>query len=1621
MEQASSAPTGPAPPSADPAAGRTITGHEQVDDRVDQLVRAVAALAGSDRPEVYAGFARAALRRVSRSQLEAADDGRIAAQVAAAVRFADARTPGQLAIRVFTPEVSLDGWSDPGTVVEVNVDDHPFLLSTAREEIREQGYALVRTLHPIVGVERDDDGRLLRIVPARQAEHRESFLHLELDHELDPDAAAVLERGLTRVLRDALAATRDYDRMRERLLEVAAGVEANAGSGFGAGDVAETAAFLRWLLDDNFLLLGFRDYQIHPEDRTVVAVPDSGLGILRDTATSRYADPVGLDEMDDELVARFLYGPLLMFSRTNRLSTVHRRSRMDYVGVKQVEDGKVVGEHRLLGLFTSKGYAEPSASTPVLRRKLEHILEREDVVAGSHDETVLVGLFQALPKDELLQTDLDTLHQQLLELIEAEERRSTKVMIRVDRFTRSASVILALPRDRYSPALREQLQDLFLQRFAGERVEVDLSLGDRAEALARFSIHGVGVDLEPAELEELRREVRGLTRSWADEVRDTLISELGEADAHRLHDELVRRLPVAYRDDTDPHDTLQDLLALDRLRTADLPLHVRVQHGDRGLTRFRAYHRDGGLELSGFLPILESLGLTVIEERPYRLEGTELVVHDFGVRYDQGSLDDEEDGARLAEATLAAWRGHFEVDSLNRLVLRAGLSWPEVQVLRAYRRFRRQVGTAYTADTINDALVEHPSVASGLAELFAARFDPHRNQDEQAVARSHAEVEAACDAVERLDQDRILRGFLALVDATLRTNFYVPHRYTTGAAGVPYLSLKFDSGQVPDAPRPVPYREIFVFSPAIEGVHLRGGPVARGGLRWSDRQDDVRTEVLGLMKAQMLKNAVIVPTGAKGGFVLKRTPGHRTELAETVREQYVTYIRALLDITDNVVHGQVVPPDHVRCRDGDDPYLVVAADKGTATFSDTANAVAAEYGFWLGDAFASGGSHGYDHKALGITAKGAWVAVRRHFHELDIDVQHDAVKVVGIGDMSGDVFGNGMLLSRSLALVAAFDHRHVFLDPDPDSERSWQERQRLSELPRSSWQDYDADLISPGGGVFSRARKSIPLSTEVRELLRVDAGELPPSELIQAILRAPVDLLWAGGIGTYVKASTESNAEIGDRANDELRVDATDLRARVIGEGANLAVTQDARIQYARRGGRINLDAVDNAAGVNISDHEVNVKILLRLAEEAGAIDRSARDELLGQVTNDIVELVLRDQELQTWRLSQEAAESPERMDAYEALMARLEEAGDLDRAVERLPTTEEIGERAEAGAGLTRPELAVLMQYAKRELAVVVVGCDLPDLDVTRPVLRGYFPDALVERFDDHLDRHRLRRELVGTVVANDLVNRLGITFASRLAAEVGRPQVDVVRAYWAARSVAGADRRWREIERLGFLLGAVRQLEVKRAEDNLVESLTRTYLGADALDLARLIDRDRPVFATLERELFHLGTDDQRRARVERAQRLVDDLVQDELAAYLAGVDELAIAPDVAGVVASLSRDRPVPAIGDGFLRLGDRLGIDRVDRLLGDIVPADRWQRWERGGLRADLRVIRRKAATAAFREEPDLPEPDAVARYLDRRREGVEHARSLIRDASAAGSLQLNALSVAVRALREALRD
>jgi glutamate dehydrogenase len=1542
-------------------------------DVLSEVIGAIDREAPADRRDALHTFMKAFLRRLSAEELEELGPEYLFHVVTSAFRFVDERGEDVAAVRVFAPTLDRDGYAVPGTVVETNTDDSPFLVDSISEELAGRELAVRRILHPVVGTVRDEQGRIERVTAGRDASHRESVIHFELERRLSPGDQKELEDRIRRVLHDVRLAVRDFEPMQERVRRMIDLANA-AAVRYSPEEVGETVDFLDWLLQLNFVLLGYREYELldGPQGRSIHAVPGSGLGILSDVSSSTFAEVTPLSTLDTDLRRRIEDGDLLVISKTKAYATVHRRALMDYIGVRKVAaDGSILGEARLIGLFTSKAYMEPAAKTPLLHHKLDQIVAAEDLIPGSHDYKQAVELFGSFPKDELFQATTEELRHLVVGLLELEKHGGIRVLVRRDIFGRQVSIVVALPREKFSASLRKRLQQLVLERFHGSTVDYHLSLGETESAKIFFTVHvDPGVQIPEVRYEELEADVERLARTWDDDLTDALVDRLGPDKGALLAEKYAPRFPDYYKSsDTDWALVVEDVLRLEQLEGSLEGFVVGIGNESAGerLTRVKLYKTDGKVDLSAFMPLLESLGLRAVEEIPVALHGEGRVyIHDFGVLDSRGAvLNLETEAPRVVEAIGAMWRGESEVDSLNRLVTFSELDWGEVQILRAYRKYRMRVSTRFTEEYRNEALAHHPRISEHLVRLFEARFDPTRSGSAEEQQAVREQILGGLQTVKSLDQDTMIRSLLGTIEATVRTNAYRPDRSC--------LSFKLRSKDVPEMPKPEPLFEVFVYSPNMEAIHLRAGYVARGGIRWSDRKEDYRTEVLGLMKAQRVKNAVIVPDGSKGGFILKRQPGTKEELKHEVVIQYVTFMQGLLDVTDNLVKGEVVHPEGVRVFDGDDPYLVVAADKGTATFSDIANGVAERYGFWLGDAFASGGSAGYDHKALGITARGAWESVRRHFREIGIAALRDPFTVVGIGDMSGDVFGNGLLYSQTTKLVAAFDHRNVFLDPNPDPAVSFTERRRLFELPGSSWNDYDRSLLSPGGAVFDRAAKSVAPSPQARAVLGIGddvAGQMTPDELIRCVLKAPVDLLWNGGIGTYVKAATETDGDVGDRTNDGVRVDGRDLRVRVAGEGGNLGFTQRGRIEYARHGGKINTDFIDNSAGVDTSDHEVNWKILLGIAIARGELTSEGRNELLEACASDVVQYVLYDNYQQAQILSQEEEMSAERIEAYEDLMRQLEAEGDLERVVEFLPSSEEMSERRTNAQTMTRPELSVLLAYAKRSVYGALLESDLPDSDYLATDLQRYFPSMIVERFGDLLAEHPLKREIIATMAANDVVNSQGITFVSRMVTETGASPSDVVRAFRIARDVTGAVARWGEVEALDGRIDPVLQNELMKGVDWLVEATSRWYLvQADGRRAFDAVEEARDSFAQLAAAIDQVGPAAWREVHERTAQELIAAGVPAPVARRHAFQAEMVHGPDIIEV--SHRTGRTPLDVARVFFALGDRLEIDWIENQLESLPAGTRWQRWAQQSMEDDLFGVRRQISERAIEEAADVP--------------------------------------------------
>ncbi|NUU21848.1 MAG: NAD-glutamate dehydrogenase, partial [Streptomycetaceae bacterium] len=1482
-------------------------------------------------------------------------------------RLAASRPQGTAKVRVYTPSVEENGWASGHTVIEIVTDDMPFLVDSVTNELSRQDRAIHVVIHPQLVVRRDITGGLTEILDTSDAGAVpedavvESWMHVEIDRETDREDIRAIEAGLQQVMGDVREVVEDWTKMRETAVRLADEL-ADEPPALPDEEIGEAWELLRWLAEDHFTFLGYREYDLIDEDGVdqLRAVPGTGLGLLRPDQDMSDS----FSRLSDEARAKAREKKLLILTKANSRSTVHRPSYLDYVGVKKFDaDGNVVGERRFLGLFGSSMYTESVTRIPVVRRKVQKVLDMAGFPPVSHDGRDLLQILETYPRDDLFQVQVPELYDIVISVLYLQERRRLRLFLRKDEYGRFFSALVYLPRDRYTTAVRLKMQDILLRELGG--AVIDFTARNTESVLARlhFTVRVPrGTTLGDPDIEHIERLLTAATRSWADDFAEALVSDCGEELAGELSRRYANAFPEGYKADFTPRTAVADLRRIEGLdpdpAAADFTLSLYQPIGALpGERRFKVYRTGGRLSLSQVLPILQRMGLEVVDEVPYELrrsDGRVAWVYDFGLRHDPSLDAGHEDVKELfQEAFAAVWTGRAESDGCNALVLRAGLNWRQAMVLRAYAKYLRQAGEKFSQDYIEDALTGNVHIARLLVNLFEARFSPeHQRAGTELVDGMVEELEGALDQVASLDQDRILRKFVALVRGTLRTNFF---QKRTDGGPHEYLSLKFDPQSIPELPAPRPKFEIYVYSPRVEGVHLRFGAVARGGLRWSDRREDFRTEVLGLVKAQMVKNTVIVPVGAKGGFVCKQLPdgGDREARQAEGIACYKTFISGLLDITDNLVGGQVVPPEDVVRHDADDTYLVVAADKGTATFSDIANEVAGAYGFWLGDAFASGGSAGYDHKGMGITARGAWESVKRHFRELGHDTQTQDFTVVGIGDMSGDVFGNGMLLSEHIRLVAAFDHRNIFLDPDPDAATSYAERRRMFDKPGSSWADYNPDLISAGGGVYARSAKSIPISPQIRERLGLAASvtRLAPNDLMRAILLAPVDLFWNGGIGTYIKASTESHVDVGDKSNDAIRVDGAELRVKVVGEGGNLGCTQLGRVEFALAGGRINTDAIDNSAGVDTSDHEVNIKILLNQVVAAGDMTGKQRNKLLAAMTDEVGRLVLENNYDQNYALSNAVAQAPALLHVHMRYLRKLVRDGQLNREIEFLPTDRQLRERQQQGLGLTQPELSVLLAYTKIVLAQELQASDLPDEDYLRGELHRYFPTALQEKFDPQIDAHALRREIITTRVVNDLVNLAGISFMFRMREESGAAAAEVARAHLTARQIFRADDVLDRIKALDNQVPAAVQTRMRLHMRRLVERGTRWMLSnRREIDIAAQIAFFSEGVADVAAHLPKLlrGTDLDWMDGL--YQEFTEAGVPNELATVVAGFSSTYAALDIVEVARDSGRG--VIEVAEVYFDLADRLPIAMMlDRII-ELPRDDRWKSMARASLREDL---------------------------------------------------------------------
>ncbi len=1544
-------------------------------------------------------------------------------------QLAETSAPGRTSVHVYNPDSDEDGWSTGHSVIDVVSKDTPFIVDSILALMERRNLQVHVLVHPMFHIERDETGEIVVVdVPRGDPAQTESLLHLEVDRLARRGELEELETEVAGVMADVSAAVADWMAMRAKALELADeldGWAAEAADGnprFVASvgtDPAETAELLRWMEEGSFTFVGYRAYSFEddPDHPLIVSRPETGLGTLRQTeSTTR-----DLGELPPETAEAARRPTVLNLTKANTVSTVHRAVPLDYVGIKEIDaDGRVTGERRFLGLFTSTVYSGRVEDIPSVRAKVAAVMERANFHRTSHDHSRLLNVLQLFPRDEMFQIDVEELESMAMAMLDLRDRRQVSMLLRRDTFGRFLSVLVFVPRDRHNTDIRLKIQETLMEVYRGRSVRFSTEISDAPLARIHLVIY---IDPTPAEnlpdLEAVQTRLMQATRTWDDFLRSALIEAHGEDRGLELLATYDDAFDPGYRNDVLAESAVHDIDRLESLEADgfEVALH-RPLEAEYNELRCKLFRSGDPITLSQFIPILHDLGAVVVDERPYEIGGYDRgsrFIYDIGLQLE--SELDHDGRTRFREALLAVWHDQAESDGLARLVVSAGLTWRQVTVLRGYARYLVQIGVKYSYLYLIDALHAYPDIARALVELFATRFDPE-------VAGREAETEVrrlllkSIDGVASLDADRILRAFVEVIEATCRTNHW---QTAAGQGHRPALAFKLDPRSISDLPRPLPAAEIFVYSPRTEGVHLRSGRVARGGLRWSDRMEDFRTEILGLMKAQSVKNAVIVPVGAKGGFVARRLPsgGSRDEVMAEVTACYRTFIGALLDVTDNIVDGRSVPPPDTVRHDGDDPYLVVAADKGTATFSDLANEIATGRSFWLGDAFASGGSEGYDHKALGITARGAWVSVERHFREMGVDVATTEFTAVGIGDMSGDVFGNGMLRSRAIRLVAAFDHRHVFVDPTPDAASGYAERQRLYETPRSTWADYDPALISAGGGVFPRTAKSVEITPQMQMALGLpdETVALTPDALVHAVLRAPVDLLWNGGIGTYVRASYETDAEVGDRSNDSVRVTAAELRCQVVAEGGNLGVSQRGRIEYAQRGGRINTDAIDNSAGVDCSDHEVNLKILLSLAEQNGDLTRKQRNQLLESMAEDVCAHVLANNYAQNESLSAALAQAPGMIQVHARLMRWLEAEAGLERDVECLPSNRELEQRRANGKGLTRPELAVLLAYTKNLVMMQLEASDLVSDPICDELVLQYFPVAIQDQHRNLVAAHPLRDELVAMLVSNDLVNRGGITMLHRLMDETSATAADIARAHLAAWTIYDLHPLWEKVRTLDNLVPAAVQTEMDLEIRRLGERASRWLLRNEAqpLQVGEVVRRyaDRLKMLHVRTAESDLPTDVE-----EDIARYVDAGVPADFATEVA-----ALGPAFGFLDLSNVADRTgieLDGVAELHALLDEQLDLSWLRERIIALPRDDHWQTMARSALRDQyFREHAQLTAAVLGRATPGSPEPAErlVADWLDANAVAAERCRRMFSDIKASTEHDLAHASVAVRALAQ----
>jgi glutamate dehydrogenase len=1540
-------------------------------------------------------------------------------------QFIYQRAKGEAKIRIFNPDKEKDGWKSSHTIIQVSHDDIPFLVDSIRMALNRYHYQIHFIIHfGGLTVKRDNKNQIIELFSTDSTDKNavsEAPIYIEIDRLVDEQAMEELHTELMHVLHDVQVAVADWQKMMARIESCLQELERNP-PGVDAAELEESRDFIRWLANNNFTFLGARDYKLIGDgtNRALQVIPGSGLGVLRDETTSKVAKSYA--ELPPQARKMALSKNILIIAKTNTISTVHRDAYTDYVGIKRFNDkGELIGERRFIGLYTSTAYHSTPNLIPFLRQKVNKVLQDLNFPLTSHDGKEAVNIIETLPRDDLFQSTQEELLELTRSILQLKERKRVRLLVRRDAFYRYFSCLVYVPREIFTTDLALTMQKILMHAFQGVTCTFSTYFSDSVLARIHFLVRvNPNIQVEYNIL-DIEKQLIEIARSWADTLKSQLIEFYDEAKGLKLYQKYYKAFPTSYTECCTAKEALGDIQIIEGLSTANpIGMIFSRVNGDNTLS-LKLFHIEKTIVLSDVLPIFENIGLKIIGERPYEIKlqnDVRVWINDFDMVYAANRpINVNEIKEIFQQAFIKIFFAEVENDGFNRLVLEASLAWQETTLLRAYTKYLRQTGFTFSQNYIEQALIQNANITKALIQLFILRFDP-KSQDQSQPAKIKEVIDAIehdLDSVSSLDEDRILRRLLEIMLATTRTNYF---------QNKAYISFKFDPTAISDLPLPKPKYEIFVYSPRVEGVHLRAGKVARGGLRWSDRREDFRTEVLGLMKAQQVKNTVIVPVGAKGGFVVKQTQTpdmSRDDYMKEVISCYSMFISGMLDITDNIIEGKIVPPENVVRHDEDDPYLVVAADKGTATFSDIANSISQKYNFWLDDAFASGGSAGYDHKKMGITSRGVWVSVERHFRELDINPNTDDFTVIGIGDMSGDVFGNGLLMSKHTKLLAAFNHLHIFIDPNPDTAKSYAERKRLFDLPRSSWSDYNPELISAGGGVFNRSAKSIKLTPEIKRILNTKQDTMIPNELIRALFMAPVDLLWNGGIGTFIKASQETHAEVGDRTNDAIRIDATELNARIIAEGGNLGLTQLARIEYSLLGGIVNTDFIDNSAGVDCSDHEVNIKILLNSLITSGEMTLGQRNILLEKMTNEIAELVLMDNYEQTQMLSLENSVAMQTIDVFRQYMNELDKAGRLDRTLEYLPSDKVLQERKLSNKPLTRPEIAMLMAYCKMYLKQDILATKVPDDPYFDKFLLTAFPKPLRETYCAQMQNHSLRREIVSTQLSKAMTDRMGVNFVERLQRETGCSLSFIIKAYAVAEHIFHLEDMWHQVSALDYKVKSNIQYMMMLQMYHLVRRATRWFLRnrKSSLDIQQNIYDFEPSISEIAKSLPQLLDDPDKQALESAVNYLTEQGVPEKLARIVAGCSTLFTTLDI--IEASRKYQLELQEVAKTYYQLGNRLELNWLRGLMNSYEVKTHWDELARAGFRDDLDRVQRKLCYKVLTmkikhpTEQDKNIDERIDIWVNRYQFLIKRWQTLLNDIKSSDMVDFVAYSVVLREL------